>query len=186
MKAIPVAGEIFADSTPPFVLRDTWSIPPPAGANTEAFFDGDRTRAALSWKPFGKGKVVVIWASTIVPPTVGKAHGGVQPLLRDIARWAGVRLYTDATIPHLWTNLLKQKTQGMYYGLVYHSVVWDEDLPAETGTVTWTLPDGKYNITELISGKTVGIMSGNELREKGLTLTLDKWGVAIYRMAIVR
>ena len=72
VKAIPVSGEIFADDTSPFILRDTWSISLPEMANTEAFLDGDHNRAALSWKAFGKGKVVVIWASTIVPPTMGK------------------------------------------------------------------------------------------------------------------
>lgn len=178
--AAPQAGEIFNETAKPFVLRDIWQMSPSADTRTAAFFDPDRKQAAISWKPFGKGKVAVIWARTLVPPMHSKEN---YPFLRDIAKWAGVDLYSDATTDLFWTNLLKQKDKDVYYGLV-HVGTW-QDCPNQpvTGAVQWLgVPDGNYSVTEILSGKKLGDFSAGDLRTKGISLTLKPREVAIYKI----
>ena len=115
--AVPVPGEIFPAAAQPFRLGNYWNVPPPQDATTLAYFRGDQQSAALSWRPVGKGKVVVIWADDIWPPSL---EG--YPFLRDLARWAGVRLEGDSDSPQFCLNLLKQK-QGnklLRPGVLWH------------------------------------------------------------------
>jgi hypothetical protein len=171
-KTVSVPGEIFGQEKRTFILRETWDVPPPADAHNEAFFDGDARRPALSWKSFGKGRVAVLWAQVIVPPS---HHGGSHPLLRDVARWAGARLPYDASNPNLWLNLLKHRREDCHYGLVYAAA------DAE-GFVKWQVPEGTYRLTELISDADAGTFSAGDLWSKGMTVKLGARAVAIYRI----
>jgi hypothetical protein len=119
-----------------------------------------------------------------VPPTAGAGHGGPHPFLRDLARWAGVRLTTDATSPRLWTNLLKRKGEETYYGFAYHSR-WQgsrTDSTPLTGAVRFQLPAGNYEVTELIAGTPGGVLSHTQLSETGLTVSLPPHATAVYRL----
>jgi hypothetical protein len=181
--AVPVAGTIFTAEAKPFTLRDAWKVPPPEGMESAACFDGDKNRAALSWKPFGKGKVAVVWARTIVPPDWGITGAG-YPFLRDVARWAGIQPQAEAVDSHLWTNLLKTKDGSTYYGLA-HVGCW-QGAPANgvDTAVRWLiLPEGDYRVTELISGKEIGEFSAARLKAEGLPVRLAPREVAIFRMA---
>ena len=180
--AVPVVGAIFTTEAKPFTLRDAWKVPPPEGMESAACFDGDKSRAAISWKRFGKGKVVVVWAQTIVTPDWGLPEAG-YPFLRDIARWAGIQPQAEAVDSHLWTNLLKTKDGSSYYGLA-HVGSW-QNSPAKgvDTTVSWLrIPDGSYTVTELISGKELGNFTAETLRTDGLPVKLEPREVAIFRM----
>ncbi|HEY3377938.1 MAG TPA: beta-galactosidase [Armatimonadota bacterium] len=182
IKAVPVAGAVFPEGTPPFVLRESWPSAPQPGLQTLACYEGDPSRVAMSWKPFGKGKVVVVWASTLIWPTAAAGHAGPHPFLRDLARWACVRLYTDATNPRLWTNLLKDRNTETYYALAYHSVWQNDSTTAITGAVRYRVPEGQYTVTEMIGQQTVGVLSSEQLWAQGIALTLNPRAVAIYRL----
>jgi hypothetical protein len=175
--AVPVAGAIFTTEAKPFTLRDAWKVPPPEGMESAACFDGDKNSAALSWKPFGKGKVAVVWARTIVIPDGGPPEAG-YPFLRDVARWAGIQPMAEATDSHVWTNLLKTKDGSSYYGLTK-----GPGKGVDT-TVRWLLlPDGDYRVTELISGNELGEFTAARLKMEGLPVKLEpRETVAIFRM----
>ncbi len=181
--ACPVAGPVFTEGSNAFTLRDVWSVLPPAGMQTEAFFNGDARRAALSWKSVGKGKVAVLWAQTIVPPVFSQPNGA-YPFLRDFGRWAGIRPMAAVTDNRLWTNLLKTKDGSAYYGLA-HVGVWQGNPSAGVdGAVRWlVLPEGRYRVTELISGKELGEFTAAQLYSDGLPVKLAPREVAIFRMA---
>ncbi len=175
---LPLTGTVFQATARPFTIRDTWAVPLPAGADTIAVVQGEPGRAAISWKPVGKGRVAVLWAQTIVPPIVA-AEGGVNyPFLRDIARWAGVRLDAESTDYRFWTNFLCVPDGSAYYGLVFvHQAA------AAEGTVRWlTVPDGRYRVTELLSGTELGERTGAQLRTEGLRTKLRMLEAAVYRM----
>ena len=132
----------------------------------------------MSWRQVGKGRVLVIWAETALPPM----NGG-YPFLRDIARWAGVRLTTDSDQPLFWLNLLADRDGRSWYGLVHLGQWQGEPRAAVTGQVRWLgLPDGTYEVSELIGNRSLGTMSGTDLRTEGLTVTLEPRAVAIFRL----
>lgn len=179
IEAVPLPGDIFPENAKPFRLRDIWSSSLQADEHMIATFQGDASRPAITWKTFGKGRVVVIWTSTIVP---ARADGG-YPFLRDIARWAGVSLRSEGTPSIFWTNLLKNRSQEIYYGLVYHSAFpSDGKGPGIEGVTRWVLPEGEYQVRELINAREIGVRTARQLKEEGLPARLNPYEVAIYRM----
>jgi hypothetical protein len=49
--------------------------------------------------------------------------------------------------------------------------------------VNWlTLPDGEYDVTELISGSAKPSRTAQDLRENGIELTLEPRAAAIFKM----
>jgi len=177
LDATPKNREVFSQEAGPFKLRDAWTFSPQENANVLATFKGDQP--ALTRHALGQGFVDVIWASTAQPPTTG----GGYPFVRDLARSAGVETFSDADIPSLWTNLLKRTDSGDYYGTVYHAGWSNWNRPPVSGNTLWKVPAGKYEITELITGKTVGTMSAEDLVSKGVPTTLKPRAVAVYRFA---
>ena len=182
--ATPVKGEIFQENAAPFTLRDIWTAPEDPQANIVARIQKS-AQPVMTWKSLGKGRVVVIWANAILPAML--SHG--YPFVRDIARWAGVRSYAESDSPSLWTNLVKHQNKDAFYGLVYHAY-YHVDSPkiglAISGSVKWFLPAGKYKITELISGKALGMQTAADLGKQGVATKLEQGEVAIYRMELVR
>jgi hypothetical protein len=182
LPANPAPGPIFSDESRSFTLRDVWKIAPPAGMQTEAFFGSGRSDAALSWKQFGKGRVAVLWAHTIVPPLFSPSEAA-YPFFRDVANWAGIRPMADATDDRLWTNLLKTPDEKAWYGLA-HVGSW-QNTPT-TGVdcrVRWlVLPPGEYAVTELTTGRELGSIAADQLRTEGLPVKLAPKEIAIFRM----
>ncbi|NMC20147.1 MAG: hypothetical protein GYA33_06965 [Thermogutta sp.] len=188
-RAYPVVGEVFRAEAKPFELNAYPHTVPQNGAATAACFDDDPNRPAMSWKSFGQGKVLVVWANQIVPPAMSAGDGRTSyPILRDLARWGGVRLYIDCDNPWFWVNLLKAKTNETYYALAARLIMFppwrDSDQNVvNNGTITFlALPDGRYQVTELISGRDLGARTGAELREQGISATLAFREVAVYRL----
>jgi hypothetical protein len=178
----PVKSGMFNAESKPFTLRDFWIVKPPEGAETTAFFEGNQQRAAITWKKFGKGKVAILWAQTIVPPLFSPENGRYA-FLSDVAKWAGVQPFAEVTDNRLWTNLLKTKDGKKFYGLV-HVGSWQNapSAPVE-GYVHWLkLPQGKYRVTELISGKELGEWTADKLGKEGISVKMVPKSVAIYRM----
>ena len=184
--ATPVKGEIFPGKTGSFSLRDVWPAPDDAKSNIVATFQKTEL-PAVTWKPFGKGRVVVVWTNTIQPAMLSDGY----PFLRDIARWAGVHTYAESDSTSLWTNLLQNPKKKAYYGLVYYAFNHSSKpnfAPEATrsGNTRWFVPEGKYRITELISGKDLGTRSAADLGKQGIEVKLEQGAVAIYRMEQVR
>lgn len=161
--------------TEDFSLRDAWKFAPQSGEVLAEYSFGP----AITRHPLGKGSVVVIWADTIIPPT----EGGGYPFLKQIARDAGVEIFSDASTPNLWTNLLANPETGAYYALVYQPAWTRYDRPPANGRTFWKVADGQYQVTELISGRDVGEISGSDLLTKGLEVSLKPREVAIYRLS---
>jgi hypothetical protein len=181
--AVPEPGALFGSDAKPFTLREAWNVKPPEGMETAAFLDGDRQRAAISWKSFGKGKIAILWSQTIIAPLFAKPEAA-YPFLRDVARWAGIEPMANATDSRLWTNLLKTKDGSIYYGLA-HVGSWQNCPTTGVDTaVRWLrIPAGTYSVTELISGKELGKFTAETLRADGLPVKLQPREVAIFRMA---
>lgn len=181
--ATPVAGDVFPEGARPFTLRETWDVGPQPGTETAAWFGGDRNRAAISWKPFGRGRVAVQWAETIVPPFFSPGDAD-HAFLADVAMWAGIEPLSAASDSRFWTYLLKATRGDAYYGMV-HVGCWQNtpSAPVE-GTVRWlALEAGTYRVTELVTGRDLGEHSADRLRDEGLELRLGPREVAIFRVA---
>lgn len=182
-RARTVADTIFSEGGKPLAFSGiVWRATDTSGV-AATFDDGS---PALAWKSFGKGRVVVVWATDLVPPA---QITGSTRLVADIARWAGVSLATDSTDPRLYTNLLTRKSDSTFYGLVYHSGAgarWGQEAPAISAQTRWTLPDGNYAVHELISDKNLGTHSSARLRDQGLDSDLPRHAVAIYRLTRIQ
>jgi hypothetical protein len=177
--AVPVIGDVFPASATSFMLREGWAGVPRDDEHVIAEYSTDRSQAAVTWRAFGKGRVVVIWATTIVP----SQGGDMYPFLRDIARWAGATLRTDTNSTALWANLLYRESGGAFYGLVYQATVKAGNTPPAVTRVRWLLPeDGSYRVTELISGADLGLHEAAALKTDGLAVDLAPRAVAIFRM----
>ena len=176
--AAPSSVEVFPKNTKPFRLREFWASTDQPDQQVIATFQGDSKRPAITWKPFGKGRIVVVWASTIVPAA---AEG--YPLLRDIARWAGIAIHDEGTPASLWTNLLRDEAKDRYYGLVYRSSYpGGSDRPAIDGVTRWHLPAGDYKVTEMISDREIGTRTAALLKDEGLAAKFNPYEVAVYRI----
>jgi len=173
----PINREVFPEGTASFKFRDAWAYSPQEGITVLGTFPDDSP--ALTRHQVGDGRVYVVWASTALPPTQGGGH----PFLRDIARVSGVETFSDADNPSLWTNLLKHRDNGNYYGTVFSASWSNHDRPPASGHTLWKVPAGQYEITELITGQKLGTMSGADLASKGVPTKLDPRAVAVYRFA---
>jgi hypothetical protein len=179
--ATPVQGKIFPSGAMPFTLRNIWSAAPDADAHVAASFDKANEHPAITWKTVGKGKVVLVWANTIVPPMFAKDK---YAFVRDIAKWAGMKPGSNASTDLIWTNLLKSKDSDTWYGLAFVGQWQNKPKSKVSGTVQWlTLPPGNYDVTELISGRNVGTFSAEQLKRSGLNTSLNPRELAIYKMS---
>lgn len=159
-------------------LRDTWDITETDSMQVLARFT-DNKMPAITCQTVGKGKVVVIWARTIVP----EIYGGISSIHGRLLDWLGVKRLADADSPRLWTHLLKHKSMPTWYGLVYAGPMnRPPDQNAVQGKVWWPgLPEsGQYQITELITGQSLGTLSASELRLQGLPVNLQPQQVAFF------
>jgi len=161
-----------------FLLRETWNAGDKQPGQAIAFYNGDPKRTAVSQIASGRGRVVVVWASTIVPPGMGVGQGSGYPFLRDIAAGAGAALPVDADNPRFWLNLLTHRSGQTHYGLVYCN---SQSPGVQTGKVRFHLPEGVYPVQELISGKDRGQISVAALRDQGLDISLAPDALAVYR-----
>ncbi len=177
-QALPVAGDVFPETAGSFRLRDTWKHQPAGNENVIATFESKGGSTAISWIPYGKGRVVVYWSSTIVPASLGG-----YPALRDIARWAGATPTGWGIPASFWTNLLQKKDDDTYYGLVYRSSFpSDRNGAAIDGITHWKLPAGDYTVTELIANQPLGKWSASRLEADGIPASLKPNAVAVYRI----
>lgn len=174
----PVVGEVFGDDAGTWRMRDYWPHAIQPTEQTLATFTSDPNRPAITEMPFGNGKVVVAWADSIVPAFYQDEY----PFMRDIARSAGITITAQSSTPSLWTNLLSDKTNDDFYGLVYHPAMFASNKSEVTGTVMWNLPEGRYQVREMITGRDLGVFDARELGEAGLATTLEPFAVAVYQM----
>ncbi|VVM06508.1 beta-galactosidase [Methylacidimicrobium tartarophylax] len=187
VRARAVPGTVFPSGAGVFELYTCGrgqSTPP--GAQTAASFVEDPREPAISWRTFEKGKVVVIWASEIVPPMVSEGHGEGHPsypFLRDIASWGGVPLFLENMNVHLWANLLKRRSEGVYYCLVGRLMWYDQPERSGEGVIRFPLlPDGRYRVSELVSQAERGVMTADRLKKEGLPVALSPREVTILRL----
>ena len=172
----PQEGQTFALSGPAWKPASTEGM-------VASFTDG---APAVSWKSFGAGRIVVLWASGLVPPSVVP---GSTSLVADIARWAGVSFSSTASDPLLYTSLLKHQSDDIFYGLVYHSSgrqPWGQDGPPLHGQTRWVVPPGDYSVRELITDQDLGTFSAARLLDSGIDSQLKPHAVAVYRLARIQ
>lgn len=182
--AAPRDGRLWGAPAGSFMLRDTWAVLPPAAAQTEALFpDGG---AALSWRAFGKGRIAVLWAQTLLPPMYGVASDTGFPLYRAAAAWAGVDLPTASDNRLFWTNFLVGNKAGDFYGLAHLGQWQGEPSGRESTRLHWLrLPPGRYRITELLSGRDLGEATQQQLAGDGLPLELGAREAAVFRFSAI-
>ncbi len=186
-RAAPGAAGLWGQPAGSFRLRDTWDVTPIPGTITEAVFPGEQPLAAISSTTFGKGRVAVIWAQTVMPPLYADADGANFPIHRAAARWAGVDLPCSSDNPLFWTNVLASRTDGTHYGLAHLGVWQNEPSQRQQTTLRWsTLPVGSYQVSEVLSGRKLGSFTAAQLAETGLPLELAPREVAIFRFVAAK
>ena len=180
-EVVPGKNEFFHNDKKTFLVKNYWNVKASEEQGEKvASFLNKPDSCALSWKTLGKGKVAVLWANEIIPPRFSK--NAKFAFLRNIAEWAGVRLYSDSTNPMLWGYLLEAKKRNCYYGMVHVAVWRNNPVGPSKGRVKWFLPEGKYEVTEMLSGKKLGELSAEKLSKEGLETTLGPHETAIYKM----
>jgi hypothetical protein len=185
VKAVPVAGDVFPATAKPFTVRDYWETAVTPETNTVATINGDAAKPLVVWRAAGKGRVLVIWGKTVLPPMVADGDANYA-FLRDVARWAGARLTADSDQPLFWLNLLAGRDGKSWFGLVHMGEWQGVPSKAASGQVRWlTLPDGTYQVTELIHRRDLGRQSGEALRTTGMPVTLGPREVGIYQISSV-
>jgi hypothetical protein len=160
-----------------------WNPATEGSGETVAQYEGTPATPAISWKDVGHGRVAVLWASRLVPPADDENAGYLY--LADLARWAGIALPSNASHPRIYTNLLKHEGKDTFYGLAYHSgshMPWGREGTAREISTRWQVPEGRYEITEVLSGKALGTFDAESLRSTGLQGTINQHEVLIYRM----
>jgi len=183
-QSLPVAP--FGEARSTFLLqRPSVVASLPADANTIAIYENGSP--AVSWKALGKGRLIVIWAENVPAPSRDEksfAHPHEPPsgnLLRDLARWCGVRTFVSSPVPNLYMNLLKDKANDTFYGLAQFASYRVQDPKAFTTKAGYSLPEGTYEVTELISGRKLGRFTSKELAD-GIKDTWEPGAVTLYRM----
>ncbi|KIE57736.1 hypothetical protein A946_11610 [Methylacidiphilum kamchatkense Kam1] len=118
-------------------------------------------------------------------------NGGIEsyPILKDIATYCGVKSYYESDNPYLWINLLKKKkSEDTFYCFIGRLMEWVYDKnQKDIGRVKiHFLPHAKYQLTELISQKQIGILYSDILSEKGINMRLNLKEVAIVRLKKIK
>ena len=172
------AGAVFPQAGRAFSLEAPSWVPQESEGVLARFEDGS---PAMTLRPYGKGEVVVLWASGVIPPSRGEPY----PFLADVARWAGVASRSSASDFHFYTNLLVHRDGRTHYGLVYRTSTafpWGQTGEPVEARTRWELPEGRYRVSERLSGRDLGIVTAATLREEGLPTSLAPHAVAVYRM----
>jgi len=126
--------------------------------------------AALTERTFGRGRVIVLWASELVPYHEAGLPDA-KPFLAEIQRRAGVTPPVSTQSRLDWANLLR-KDDATWYLLTLcapsaHSRPAPEGVPAGSRRFRVALPEGSWRLTDLIGGRVVGPLSADELRDAG-------------------
>jgi hypothetical protein len=178
-KAIMLGNK--AQNSELFRLQNPWSIKPVSSTEILADFVSPLKTPAITARNFGKGRVIVIWGSSIIPPRfAGKDN---FTFLRELCSIAGVKPAFNADTPFFWMNMLKNKQEETYYGLVLCGVIWENNPKEKISSKVYfqQIPAGTYEVTELISGKKLPSLTSEQLKNNGIELSLEPRGVVIYR-----
>lgn len=178
--ARPVEGQQFAPDLAPFAIRRAWPHTPNEGETVVAV--GTKTNVpALTWRSFGKGKVAVAWTEKLPPRGLDGPRGNV---LKAVSHWAGIGDVMAADNPAFWMNMLQDKGTGRYFGLAHAGQFLGKPTGPTKGAVRYRLPvDKKYRVKELISGNDLGVLSGEQIWNKGIPLSLTPRQVAIFQFS---
>ena len=141
----------------------------PAAAAGEVRMQTPDGTPALTVRPFGQGRVFVIWNSEVIPFGNEKMSQSSESFFRAIAEEAGCRLpvQCDSRLP--WTHFLQKGDTS------YLLVMLGEKRPAGTFHFQFPQLPGPRRWTELISGRS-GEFNGT------LPVELTPMQVAIYRI----
>ena len=127
----------------------------PNGRVLATFPDGG---AAMSLHKFGKGEVVVFWGT---PDIDGDNLRGMMSAAAD---WAGYRNpLAGCPVRHFIEG--RNESLGRHYLLL-----WNEK-PGTFVVPVPNVPDGEYFLDDPVSQMRIGLRSGREMREGGLSLT---------------
>ena len=126
--------------------------------------------AALTERAFGRGRVIVLWASELVP----YCEAGIpeaKPFLAALQRRAGIvpQVETESRID--WTNLLRKDESTWYLLTLTAPSAFGrpapEAVPARERRFRVRLPKGEWRLADLVGGKTIGPFSSEALAADG-------------------
>ena len=157
----------------------------PAGDFGEVLMKTEGGQPALTEKAFGKGRVIVLWASELIP----YFEGGIpdaKPFLPKLLARAGVRSRVSTQSRLHWVNLLRKDDDTWYLlttcAPAAHSQARPDAAPKDDRWFKVDLPGGMWEIRDLVSGETRPAMKADELRERGFDDHLDNWQVRVWRL----
>lgn len=162
-----------------FRVEGKWaaSQQPEGVVHAATFPDGS---PALSLRKIGKGTVAVLWGNMLTPEW-NAPENARHPLLRDFAALAGSAVHAQSDELRFWINFMHNEREGLYYALAHYGVLFGKKGPETTGFIKMNLPEGRYEVTEMISGEKLGAFTGAELAAKGVPATMKSHEVRIFR-----
>jgi len=113
--------------------------------------------AALSLHEVGKGKVLVMWGTPDMKPSLLKGF------MANAAKWASaVNPRAGSAIPRM--------IEGDHKELKRHYALLFNETPGEYVQKIPGAPDGRWFIDEMVSDQKMGVYTGEELRKDGIKL----------------
>lgn len=115
---------------------------------------------AMSVHRAGRGEVVVYWGL----PSM--SFDDLKGTIAAAARWAGIR-QKPAPVPDFFE--MSNPKANRHYGFFFRECAYGEK------TVVFpTCPDGTYFADEMVTQRKLGLFTGSDLREKGVSLVWEK------------
>ena len=179
LSPVGVKGTPFEEYGKMGLLRDVWGTDKDNGTTLATGRHFLSTYPLLTMKKYGKGRVFVIWASTQIP--FGKSNQYEDSLIRGVAKMVGASLPVESSSRLLYVNLLKHKDEDTWFLLVSKSGKNIKEVSEETVKLL-LLPNGKYQVKELISNKSHGTFASETLKKDGLKNKLKFCEVAIFKI----
>ena len=116
--------------------------------------------AAMTVHAAGKGEVVVYWGL----PSM--SHGGMKGTMAAAAKWAGI---VERPAPVADFFEMTNSKAKRHYGFFFRECEYGEK------TVLFpNCPDGTYFADEMLTQRKLGLFTGRDLREKGISLVWEK------------
>ena len=115
---------------------------------------------AMSVHRAGRGEVVVYWGL----PSM--SFDDLKGTIAAAARWAGIR-QKPAPVPDFFE--MSNPKANRHYGFFFRECAYGEKI-----VVFPTCPDGTYFADEMVTQRKLGLFTGSDLREKGVSLVWEK------------
>ena len=116
---------------------------------------------AASIHKVSKGEVLVLWGTPDYKPELYKGF------MTKVAKWANALVDTDASAMPFMFELSPMDGRERHYAVIY-----EENAGLYTQRIP-NAPDGVYFVDDMVTDYRFGTYTGEELREKGLSIEMD-------------